>query len=388
MTTAFVYIVFAALGYLAAIFFKKRNINTSWTGAALTLIVMAVIFLMGFRIGANREIVSNLGLIGLASFGMAVFSLAVCIMLIHFLRKAVGLGRDGLPVRTGTAQAEVVPGNSTIAVGSAASDALAGSSAGESATPEDSRAGASATPEDSRAGATATPEDSRIGASATPEASRAGARAPLIPASSVRYLAAVIIGFTAGYFCVIQGGLWEFDSANLMVGHLVNVLLCLLIFFVGMDIGLSGDTGSSVQNSTIWIFIFPFVTAAGTFIAIWLSGILLGFTLKEVLGIVCTFCWYSLGPNIMISYGLEIAGAYCFLTNFFRVILSLLTIPIVAERIGYLECTCMAQAATMDVCIASVSRSTNTTATLYGLTSGVMLSATVPVLMPLLMGML
>ena len=367
MTTAFVYIVFAALGYLAAIFFKNRNINTSWTGAALTLIVMAVIFLMGFRIGANREIVSNLGLIGLASFGMAVFSLAVCITLIHFLRKAVGLSHDGLPVRAEAAQTEVVPGNS--------------------ATPEDSR-GAAATPEDSRAGAAATPEDSRIGASATPEDSRAGARAPLIPVSSVRYLAAVIIGFTAGYFCVIRGGLWEFDSANLMVGHLVNVLLCLLIFFVGMDIGLSGDTGSSVQNSTIWIFIFPFVTAAGTFIAIWLSGMLLGFTLKEVLGIVCTFCWYSLGPNIMISYGLEIAGAYCFLTNFIRVILSLLTIPIVAERIGYLECTCMAQAATMDVCIASVSRSTNTTATLYGLTSGVMLSATVPVLMPLLMGML
>ena len=74
MKIAFLYLGIAAMGYLIAAFLRKEKDKFKWIGTVLPSIVTALIFLMGFRIGENEEVVGNIGTIGLQSLVMALVS--------------------------------------------------------------------------------------------------------------------------------------------------------------------------------------------------------------------------------------------------------------------------------------------------------------------------
>ena len=59
MKIAFLYLGIAAMGYLIAAFLGKEKDKFKWIGTVLPGIVTALIFLMGFRIGENEEVVGN-----------------------------------------------------------------------------------------------------------------------------------------------------------------------------------------------------------------------------------------------------------------------------------------------------------------------------------------
>ena len=326
MKTAFLYLGFAVIGYLVAGLLQKLNCSMKWVSAALATDVTALILLMGFRIGSNIEVVSNLGTIGFSSLAMALFSMAVCVLLLHLLRKAMRLDHTGQ--KRGSGDVPITESENG---------------------------------------------DKEEG--------------PLIPSSTIRYLIAVIAGFAAGYLLVIRTEIWDFEAAASLTGHLVSIGLYLLVFLVGIDLGISGELASAYRKISWSILLYPLVTAIGTIISIGVCGMVLSFSLKETLGIACTFGWYSFGPNVMLASGLITASAYCFLTNFFRDMLSFLLIPIVAKRVGYLETICMPQAASMDLCISTISGCTNAATTLCSFVSGVLFTAVVPVIMPVIMAL-
>ena len=330
MKIAVLYIGIAAAGYLAAVFLNSKKIRFGWIGKALPVIVTCLIFTMGFRIGDNREVVSNIGSIGLQSFMMALISLAFSVALLSFARRAAGYDRYGYIRKRG----DTGTGN----------DDLPGEEGdGESA------------------------EKNR-----------------LLSPSTIRYLTAVIIGFVLGYLTVIRSEVFSYEHASYVTGTFVTYGLFLMVFLVGMDMGFDGSLPKVFRETGARAMVIPLAAAVGTMAAMVLCSLFADLGIRELACVGGTFGWYSLGPNIVMEEGLITAGAYAFLTNFLRDMLAILLTPWVAGNVGYVETIAMSQAASMDVCIATIEGATNKATTALAFFSGVLFTIAVPTLMPIL----
>jgi len=329
MKIAFLYLGIAAIGYLIAAFLKKEKDRFKWIGTVLPMIVTALIFTMGFRIGENQEVVTNIGTIGLQSLIMALVSLAFTLALTSLLRRALGYDRFGMRRKGGKT------------------------------------------------------EDQEEGASDN----KKKRKGKLFSKSTLRYLTAVIAGFLLGYLLVLRFGLVTFETASEVSGIFVTYGLYLMVFLVGMDMGFDGNLPAIFKETGIRAVVFPLVTALSTILSMLLMKLFVNMTMKEMMAIGCTFGWYSLGPNIIMEAGMITAGAYAFLTNFLRDMISILIIPWVAETFGYIETVGLPQAASMDVCIATIEGATNKTTTALAFFSGAVFTIVIPVFLPILVGL-
>ena len=323
MKIAFIYLGIAAVGYLIAAFLRKQKNRFSWIGKFLPLVVTFLIFCMGFRIGENEEVVSNLTTIGIQSFIMAVVSLAICILVMTFVRRVLGYDRYAMR--------------------------------GESKNPEE-------------------------------EGNREKVKGKLLSASTVRYLVACVLGFFAGYLMVLRTGIFSFDAASSVTGNMVTIGLYIMVFLVGMDLGFDGSLPEVFRSAGLRALVFPATTALATVIAMVLVSFFVDLSIKEMACIGCTFGWYSLGPNIIMDAGMITAGAYAFLVNFMRDMISILIIPWVAQRFGYIETIGLPQAASMDVCIATIEGATNKATTALAFFSGAIFTIFVPIMLPVIAG--
>ena len=318
----------AAIGYLIAVFLNSQKSKFGWIGRFLPLVVTALIFTMGFRIGENAEVVANIGTIGLQSLIMALVTMAITILVLGFVRRALGYNRFGLF------------GGSSEAGGSGSADA------GEDGDGEK----------------------------------------PRFSKSTLRYLIAVLLGFLLGYLLVVRAGVFSYETASSVTGTFVTYALYLMVFLVGMDMGFDGSLPQVFKATGVKAFAIPLATAAATIVGMLLCNLFMGIGLKESILIGCTFGWYSLGPNIIMEAGMISAGAYAFLVNFLRDMISILVIPWVARKFGYVETVGLPQAAAMDVCIATIEGATNKATTALAFFSGAVFTMVIPVLLPILAG--
>ena len=330
MKTVIVYLGLAAAGYAAAIPLRTKKESFGWIGAFLMVLVRGLVLLMGFRIGANGEVVSNLAAIGLQSLFIAVTSLILTVAALHILRRAMGYDRYG----------RQAPSGKTSAAGVSASSGGTSAAAGS-----------------------------------------------VLNKSTVTMIFSVITGFLAGWLLVLKLGAVNYDAAYDLTGTLVTWGLYIMVFLVGLDMGFDSAIVSVFRQSGIKIMAFPAVIAAVTVAGVMVCSLITPLNLQESAAVACTFCWYSLGPNIIMDAGMVMAGAYAFLVNFMRVLLSLIFVPTVAARIGYLETVGMPCAASMDVCIATIQGATNKETAVYAFASGVVFTAAIPIIVPLIVGL-
>lgn len=87
---------------------------------------------------------------------------------------------------------------------------------------------------------------------------------------------------------------------------------------------------------------------------------------------------------MLAEYSVRIS-AVSFMHNVMRELLSILLIPVVARKVGYIETTGMPGAAAMDVCLPVVEKATRGDIAIYSFISGLTLSIAVPVLLSFIM---
>lgn len=191
-------------------------------------------------------------------------------------------------------------------------------------------------------------------------------------------LASVACGGLFGYFT----GSESFLSAS---EYIIIGGLSLLLFFVGFDIGIAGTAAKNIRKAGLRVFAFPAATIAGTLAGTALVSFFIGLRPGDAMAVGSGFGWYTLAPFIIEPYSQELS-AMSFLYNVMREMAGVITIPIVAKYVGYVETTCLPGAAAMDVCMPVVEKSTNGETAIYSFVSGVVLSAAVPVLVPLFIG--
>ena len=327
MTTAFLYLGFAGLGYLIGSLLRSKKDRFWWLGKLLTLVVLSLITCMGYKIGSSEAIIKDIMEIGVNSVILTLVPLAFTIIGLSITRRLVGYDSKGVLV------------------------------------PKEER--------------------KKLKESSSPQ--KKGKT--VIPKTTFLYMAGVIAGFIFGYLTVVRTGIIDFERGYKVVGIYITYALYLMVFLVGVDLGFDGTAPKLIRQAGLRTLVFPLVVGISTLLGVYACTMFMEYDAHESLMIGATFCWYSLAPNIIIDGGYIAAGAVAFLSNFFRVILTLITVPIVAQKIGYVETTGMAVAASMDVCIGTIEASTNKTCAIIAFVTGCVFTFIIPVTMPIIVSM-
>jgi uncharacterized membrane protein YbjE (DUF340 family) len=160
--------------------------------------------------------------------------------------------------------------------------------------------------------------------------------------------------------------------------------LYFMIWAVGLDLGKSGETLRKVLAVGWKVLLVPLGVALGSLFGSVLGGALLGFPINESSAIGAGFGWYSLSGVLLSQiYSVKI-GTIAFLSNVFRELIAVMTIPFLAKRVGPLAAVAPGGATTMDTTLPLIAAAAGNHAALIGFVSGLCLSSAVPFLIPIL----
>lgn len=328
---------FMIAGYIVASRLRHNAGKFGFVQKAMMGTVYILVLIMGLRMGVNEQVTANLGRIGLQALVMTVFAVAGSMLAIFAVRKIFKMDRFG---------------NQTCAN----ADAY-----------EEPKDGAEQMESSDGSGSSMNHEDVK---------------------STLIILGLVAAGMLAG--CFIISGVSEeiIESFNVISGHSLTVFLCILLTFVGFDLGLSGNLAGSIRSVGMKAFAFPVAAVAGSLLLGTLSGMIFGFSVREGIAISAGFGWYTYAPTVIAGAGAQyaVASAVSFMHNVIRELSGIILIPVLAKKTGYLEVTGIPGVAAMDVCMPIVERSCRTDTVVYSLATGLLMCIVTSVLVPLAMG--
>ncbi|WP_366922734.1 lysine exporter LysO family protein [Metallumcola ferriviriculae] len=190
-------------------------------------------------------------------------------------------------------------------------------------------------------------------------------------------LAAVIGGIVSGVFLP--------PSSVGLLDNLTTVALTILLVGIGIDLGQNKDTILKDLKKLGWhILYIPILVALGSILGTAVSGVIIGIPLNEAAAIGAGFGWYSLSGVLLAKLHSVETGALAFLTNVSREVIALLLIPLIANRFGFLTSIAPGGATTMDTTLPLIAKSTDRNTAVIAFVNGLVLSALVPILVPLL----
>ena len=325
---------FLVIGYIISFRVAKNGKHFSWVAPAMMGTVYGLCFIMGLRMGSNEQVISNLGSIGLMSLIITIFTIFGSMGAIFVTRRMLGMNRRG----------EFIADEAKATSGAAGFQGHGAESEQE-------------------------PEGMDL-------------------KSTFTILIIVACGMLIGALLVLKRlpqilGTFDTVSFCCLVG-----LLCVLMFFVGLDLGSSGTVIDSIRKAGLRVLAIPMATMIGTMIAGVAACLVMGFTVREGSAICIGFGWYTYAPIVIASAGQQymIASAVSFMHNVIREVSGIIFIPLVAKKIGYLESTGVPGIAAMDVCLPIVERSCGPNTVIYAFATGFIMCIVTSLGVPLIMG--
>lgn len=161
-----------------------------------------------------------------------------------------------------------------------------------------------------------------------------------------------------------------------------TIALNILILFVGIDIGMNKSIFKDVKKHGLLLIIIPFSIVIGSFIGSLVSGLFSHYTTNINLAIGAGYGWYSLSGILLTKLDSAEIGAVSFMTNVFREVFAILTIPLIAKYLNKYTTIAPAGAASMDTMLPLVAKCTDPTVVVISFFNGVVLSTLVPILVP------
>ncbi len=189
---------------------------------------------------------------------------------------------------------------------------------------------------------------------------------------SIKIILAVAAGIGVGYFALPNEILGYTD-------YILDIGLCLLLFFVGIDIGKNKDVLDKIKKIGFRVLLIPIMIIIGSIFGSIVAGAILGMPINEAGAVGAGLGWYSLSSMMLATYSSKLS-ALAFISNVTREIIALLTIPLIAKYIGDVESVAPAGATSMDTSLPLIAKSTNPQTAIIAFISGVILSTAVPIL--------
>jgi len=197
---------------------------------------------------------------------------------------------------------------------------------------------------------------------------------------TVKILIVLIGGVGTGMFFLEPEFMAKTDT-------LLDIGLCLLLFFVGIDIGSNKKAFAHLKRLGFKLLLIPISAAFGSILGGMIISIILGMNIFEGGAIGAGFGWYSLSAILIAPYSAEVS-TIAFLTNVFREILAIIFIPITAKYIGFFETIALGGATAMDTTLPIITRNTNGETAVVSFVSGLVMSIFVPILVPLFIALI
>jgi uncharacterized membrane protein YbjE (DUF340 family) len=195
------------------------------------------------------------------------------------------------------------------------------------------------------------------------------------------WLLCLVIAAGVGAGRLAAGGGWLTAA---QVTPLTDLVLYLLIALVGVLLGADRAALAALRRAGLRFLLVPLAIAAGAL----LGGLALlpvsGLPPGPTLAVAAGFGWYSLSGVLLAGLGYPAAGATAVLANILRELLALLLIPTIARRLPALQVLAPAGATATDVTLPIIIAATGPEMGLLAVASGGVLSALVPILVPLL----
>lgn len=330
MKDLLLFLVLAAIGYFVGSKLRGYQNLTRWSGHVQTGAIIVLIFTMGVRMGSNEEVVENLSSIGLISAALAVIVMIASAISAFIVRKCIGMDRFARMKD-------------------------------EKISPDPAEAGM---------------------ADANADAGQSASQRII----AVLILISVVTGLLSGYFL---GSEADPDTASSVIGCaglIVNFGLSVLLFLTGVNIGVDGTVVESFKKVGFKILLFPVAAIFAALLAAAAFALLAGQSLRETLAESAGFGWYTIASAIIMDKGLVSCAAVAFMHNLLREYFTLLSVPVLAKKIGYMETISLAGGTAMGVCLPVIAKSTRSDVTVYSFLSGLIHAASVPLLIPLLLG--
>lgn len=177
-------------------------------------------------------------------------------------------------------------------------------------------------------------------------------------------------------------GLSDLSFIDIIVANKEYVLY-VLMFMVGISVGLNKGIFKKIKQYHFKIFIIPIATI----IASILGGVICSFVLKMPMNISTAITsglgWYSLSGIMITDLTNATYGSITFLSNLMREIFSFFMIPIIAKRLNYMTCIAPCGATSEDTTLAMIIKYTDEETVVLSVMNGFICSTLVPILINL-----
>lgn len=185
----------------------------------------------------------------------------------------------------------------------------------------------------------------------------------------------VVVGIFAGYLIMPESLI---DSMDLITTISLNIL----IFFVGIDIGLNKHIFKDVKKHGPILILIPLSVIVGSLVGGLITGLIYDLPSNLSTSVAAGFGWYSLSGILLTKLHNAEIGAIAFLTNVFRELIAVMLIPLLAKYLNDYTAIAPAGATSMDTTLPLISRYTKPEIVVVSFFNGALLSSLVPILVP------
>ena len=177
------------------------------------------------------------------------------------------------------------------------------------------------------------------------------------------------------------------DNYLPVIEVITTYALAALLFGVGVDIGLNKKAFRELKVLGFKIILIPILIVLGTLFGSYLASFILNMVAQDALAVGAGFGWYSLSAVLITKIHSVELGSIAFLTNVFRELMTIISLPFIVRYIGKIPSIGPGGATTMDVTLPIIKKVAGEETAIPAFISGVVLSTLVPVLVPFILSL-
>lgn len=193
----------------------------------------------------------------------------------------------------------------------------------------------------------------------------------------------IILGF---FVAGLIGGFFRVFPDWLLSEDLTTYALFVLMFLVGVSIGSDKGAFYVLRKMNLKVLLVPLLVIVGSLAGTALISFFLSdMSMKEAMAVGAGFGYYSLSSIFISQISGQELGVIALLSNIFREIITLVSLPILVRYFGKLAGIASGGATAMDTTLPIIVKFTGKEYGIIAIFSGIILTVLVPVLVTLIL---
>ena len=186
-------------------------------------------------------------------------------------------------------------------------------------------------------------------------------------------LCSLILGIICGQF--ILG-----DTYHIILSDIADYVLYVLMFSVGISLGLNEQILDKIKNYNISILLIPLGVIIGSIFGGFICSLILDIDLASGLSIGSAMGWYSLSGVMLESLANSQIGTISFLSSLMREFIAFMLIPILVKYLNPYTAIAAAGATSEDTTLPMLIKYTGEEFIIISVINGALCSLAVPIL--------